>query len=110
MDSFVRSAGQVMDDDTAGYLRDLAEALRETAQIQREIQQAFATLHGAPRHTVSQSRSRPVSHRGPLNPLHQTWRSFALDLQHLEAIARRERFKLTKANVARFGVDTVKTI
>lgn len=100
-----------MDDAAAGYLKELAEALRETARIQREIQQQFAFLSGTPRReTPSTTPPHAASHRGPQNPLHQTWREFVLDLQQLEARARRERLKLTRANVARFGTDTAKTI
>jgi len=76
--------------------RLLAEALRESA---RQLE-----LGGMP------APRAPVSHRGPLNPRHQTWRAFALDMQELEAHAVREHLKLTKANVCRFGVDTVKTV
>jgi hypothetical protein len=96
-----------MDGDTADVLRQMAEALRETARLQREMQQEFAFLHTTPRQAP---HPHTASHRGPLNPLHQTWRGFVLDLQQLEARARREGLKLTKANVARFGTDTVKTI
>ena len=92
--------------DTAAYLKALAEALAETTRMQREIAQAMG-------HHLRRNMSGGVSqasHRGPTNPLHRTWRGFVDDLQHLEALARREGLKLTKANVAQFGVDTVKTI
>jgi len=97
--------GRVDDGDTAAYLKQVAEALRDTALVQREM---FDFLRRAPQ---SAPTPRPsVSHRGPLNPRHQIWRSFVEDLQQLEAQAKREGLKLTKANVCRFGVDTAKTI
>jgi hypothetical protein len=110
MASLVRSAGQLMDDALAGWPKDLADSLRETTRIQREIQQEFAFLHGTPRQIPPEPRPHTVSHRGPQNPLHHTWHEFVLDLQQLEARARHEHLKLTKANVARFGTDTPKTI
>lgn len=98
-------------DDAGGYLKALADALVEAARLQHEtselIQQQFAFLSGTP---ALPAPSRIRAHRGPTNPLHQTWRGFAEDLQQLEAYARREQLKLTKANVARFGVDTARTI
>lgn len=96
-------------DDAARYFKELADALRETTRIQREIQQEFAFLHGT-RRQDDPPRQHAPSHRGPTNPLHQTWRGFVQDLQQLEARARGERLKLTKANVCYFGTDTVKTI
>lgn len=103
--------------DDGGYLKEVADALREAARLHREtqelIQQQFAFLNGTPRKPLVDEPARPprvVSHRGPTNPLHQTWRSFVLDLQKLEGYARRERLKLTKGNVCQFGVDTVRTI
>jgi hypothetical protein len=76
--------------------RLLADALRESA---RQLE-----LGGMP------APRAPVSHRGPLNPAHQSWRGFVEDMQKLEAEAKREGLKLTKANLCRLGVDTVRTI
>ena len=76
--------------------RLLADALRESA---RQLE-----LGGMP------APRTHVSHRGPANPAHQSWRGFVADLQKLEAEAKREGLKLTKANLCRLGVDTVRTI
>jgi hypothetical protein len=95
--------------EVARHLKELGELLLETNRLQ---QQQFAFLQGippAPAPRVPRPGSRPT-HRGPTNPLHQTWRGFVLDLQKLEAHARRERLKLTRGNVARFGVDDARTI
>lgn len=98
--------------EIARHLQALAEALLETTRLQ---QQQFAFLQDiphalAPLALTPRVRRSPPSHRGPTNPLHQTWRGFVLDLQKLETYARRERLKLTRGNVAQFGVDTPKTI
>ena len=95
MTRLVRFLGRRMDE---GHLirKLLADALRESA---RQLE-----LGGMP------ARRAPVSHRGPLNPRHQTRRGFVEDLQQLEREARREGLKLTRSNVCRFGVDTVKTV
>lgn len=98
-------------DDAGSYLKALAEALAEAARLNHEtnelIQQQFAFLSG----TLALPAARRIRvHRGPTNPLHQTWRGFAEDLRQLETHARREQLKLTRANVARFGVDTSRTI
>jgi len=107
MSSLGLPAGPAMDEhDLAAYLKATAEALAETTRMQREIAQAM-------QHHLAHSRRAATglpSHRGPSNPLHRTWRGFVEDLQHLEALAHREGLKVSKANVAQFGVDTVKTI
>jgi hypothetical protein len=92
--------------EVARHLRELGELLLETNRLQ---QQQFAFLQGVPQARPPRT-SRQSTHRGPTNPLHQTWRGFVLDLQKLEAHARRERLKLTRGNVARFGVDDARTI
>jgi hypothetical protein len=93
----------VDESDLAAQLRAVAEALRETARLQQQQFAFLRTLRPKP-------AQQPVSHRGPLNPRHQTWRGFVLDMQDLEARARREKLKVLKANVCQFGLDTVKTI
>jgi hypothetical protein len=93
----------VDESDLAAHLRAVAEALRETARLQQQQFAFLRTLKLKPAHQT-------VSHRGPLNPRHRVWREFVLDLQQLEVQARREKMKLTKLNVCRFGVDTPKTI
>ena len=94
--------------DAMAQLKAIAEALRETQRMQLEqsklVERQLDRLNGTP------PRPHAASHRGPLNPRHQTWRGFVTDLQQLEAQARREGLKLTKANVCRFGIDTPKTI
>ena len=92
--------------DDRDALEAIVEALRQSARVQSQaaelIQRRFEFVRDVPR--------TPVSHRGPTNPLHQTWRGFVLDMLKLQNYAEREGLKLTKHNVARFGVDTVKTI
>jgi hypothetical protein len=99
-----------MDEEAARYFKEAAEALRETTRIQREIQQQFAFLHLLPSAVPRSVRRAPASHRGPLNPAHQTWRGFCDDLQKLEEHARREGLKLTRANVCRGGLESPKTL
>jgi hypothetical protein len=92
--------------EVARHLKELGELLLETNRLQ---QQQFAFLQGVPQARPPRT-PRQSTHRGPTNPLHQTWRGFVLDLQKLEAYARREGLKLSKVNVTQFGVDTQKTI
>jgi len=115
MSLLVLLEGSPVDDAGEGaYLQRIAEALAETTRMQQEIarlvQQQFEFVRGVPQRPSEHTARQPASHRGPTNPLHQTWRGFVEDMQRLEAYARREGLKLTKANVCRFGVDTVKTI
>jgi hypothetical protein len=108
MTSLVPLRQAVAEFDAVAQLRAIAEALRETQRMQLEqsklVQRQLDRLDGAA------PRAHVASHRGPLNARHQTWRGFVKDLQQLEAQARREGLKLTKANVCRFGIDTPKTI
>ena len=88
--------------------RMLHEAARLQLQLAELMRREFDLLRAEPRSTPPRSTS--PSHRGPLNPQHRTWRGFVEDLQNLETRAVREDLKLTKANVARFGFENVRTI
>jgi hypothetical protein len=100
-----------MDEATARYLKELADALLQTARIQHEMQQEFGFLQGiAPAPSDKKPRRPMTSHRGPSNPRHQTFRGFALDMQQCEAKATREHLRLSKKNVAQFGVVSDKTV